>query len=122
MVSGVLSNEGVSDCHIVPVQDLHMPHLWAVHVQSQVPPFEVVYANDAVTMQVFKEKGFNVKPVPLSKRSDLSGTEIRRKIAQGMPWRELVPEAVLRIIDEIQGEERIQTLSKLDIIEMGNSG
>ena len=39
-----------------------------------------------------------------------SGTEIRRRMIAGEPWRDLVPKDVAEVIDEIGGVERLKDL------------
>ncbi|HET7323697.1 MAG TPA: nicotinate-nucleotide adenylyltransferase, partial [Halococcus sp.] len=47
-------------------------------------------------------------------REKLEGTEIRERMIEDDDWEELVPEAVVDIITEIDGIERIQRISDTD--------
>ncbi|RLF62004.1 MAG: nicotinamide-nucleotide adenylyltransferase, partial [Thermoplasmata archaeon] len=49
---------------------------------------------------------------PLFEREKYSGTEIRRRMAEGKEWQNLVPDAVAKIIKELDGEERVKRLYK----------
>jgi len=76
-----------------------------------VPPFKTVYTNNPLTRRLFEEAGFEVRQSPLYNRSVFSGTEIRRRILADEEWRELVPDAVAQIIDDIDGVGRIKEIS-----------
>jgi nicotinamide-nucleotide adenylyltransferase len=44
-------------------------------------------------------------------RATHSGTEIRRRMLAGEPWEELVPRAVVKVISEIDGVERLRRIA-----------
>ena len=44
-------------------------------------------------------------------REVYSGTEIRKRMASGQAWKDLVPPAVVKVIDEIDGVGRIKALT-----------
>ena len=43
-----------------------------------------------------------------------SGTEIRRRMLKGEPWQNLVPDSVCKVIEEIDGVERIREIARDD--------
>ena len=43
-----------------------------------------------------------------------SGTEIRRRMLTSEPWESLVPDAVARVISEIDGVERLRQITMDD--------
>jgi nicotinamide-nucleotide adenylyltransferase len=47
-------------------------------------------------------------------RDVLEGTELRERMISGADWQSLVPDPVVRVIDEIGGIERIQRVSDTD--------
>jgi nicotinamide-nucleotide adenylyltransferase len=47
-------------------------------------------------------------------RDTLSGTEIRRRILAGEPWKKLVPPAVVQVLKEIDGEKRLRQIAMDD--------
>jgi len=71
-----------------------------------------------LTRRLLIEAGYNVKEIPLHKRSKFEATEIRRRILKGEDWSELVPTPVYRIVNEIDGENRIRDLSKSDSLRV----
>ncbi len=56
--------------------------------------------------------GFKVESFVLKERPLINATEIRRRIINNENWEELVPKAVVKIIKEINGVERIKELNK----------
>jgi len=78
------------------------------HVVNLVPPFDLVFANSPLIQELFREKGYHVESTKLYLREHCSGTELRRKIAEGEEWKEFVPDEVYRFIREIDGEKRVR--------------
>jgi len=111
MVSRSLRDDGLQDVSIVPIMDINRYAVWASHVVSLVPPFQVVYSNNPLTRRLFSEAGFEVRTSPMFNREAYSGTEIRRRMSAGDSWTHLVPKAVAEVVREIKGVERMRDLS-----------
>ncbi len=111
MISRALVKEGIENYHLVAVEDLHRYAVWVSHVTSQVPKFDVVYAHNPLSLRLFKEGGYKVVELELYEPDKYSGTEIRRRMIVGERWRDLVPEAVAELVDEINGVERLKDLA-----------
>ena len=103
---------------LIPIADAPSHRTWVSYVESQTPRFEVVYSNQALTSRLLVEAGYEVKEIPLHKRSKYEATEIRRRILKGEDWSDLVPVPVYRIVCEIDGETRIRDLSKSDSLRI----
>lgn len=110
MISRVLIAEGIDNYHLITIEDLHRYAAWVSHVVSQAPKFDVVYAHNPLSVRLFKEAGFKVVELELYEPEKYSGTEIRRRMMAGEEWRNLVPKAVVELIDEIDGVERLKDL------------
>jgi nicotinamide-nucleotide adenylyltransferase len=106
-----LEKSKISNYRIVLIPDIHNPPKWVAHVLSIVNDFDVVLTTNALTKRLFKEKGFTVKETPIFDRNNYSGKEIRRRIAHGEQWEDLVPEPVTQIITDIDGVHRIKDLA-----------
>ena len=114
MISKSLEDEGIHNYFLVPIEDIHRNAVWVSHVESVVPPFDVIVANNPLTRVLFEEKGYQVEVPPLYDRKKYSGTEIRKRMIDGSDWEELVPDAVVRVIKEIDGVRRIRILAEGD--------
>ncbi len=116
MIKQALEEEGILPrCWIIPVPDVQVHMLWVAQVVGHTPRFDVVYSNEPLTRRLFLEDGrFQVKGVPFHERETFSATEIRKRMLRGENWKELVPEGVARLIEEISGVERLRDLTKTD--------
>ncbi len=106
--------------YVIPIPDIYRNAIWVSHVVSMTPPFSMVYSNNPLVSRLFTENGHEVKYSPMYNREEYSGTEIRRRMLAGESWKKLVPKAVVEVIDEIKGVERLKAVSKKgDIDEDG---
>ncbi len=108
MVKRALEADGIDDFHIVPIPDTHVHSIWVSHVVSLVPKFDVVYTNSPLVVRLFRERGFEVRELPLFKREAFAGTQIRKRIYEGGEWTSLLPKEVAAYILEIDGPQRIR--------------
>ncbi len=112
MILRALRDEGI-EAHIIPVPDIEYNGVWASHVMSLCPPFDMVLSNNPLTIELFSPYK-RVMETSMFSRKEYSGKEIRRRMIEGEPWEELVPNAVAEYIKEIGGDERISYLSRTD--------
>lgn len=120
MVSQSLAEADVdpSRYYIIPMEDINFNAIWVSHVKMMTPPFSIVYSGNSLVKQLFGEENFIVKQPPLYDRMHLSGTEVRKRIMEDSNWQELVPDATVNIINEINGVERIKNLSVKELSEI----
>ena len=100
--------------YVVPIEDLDRNSVWASHVQSMSPAFDVAYSNNPLVVRLFEEAGVEVRRSPMFRREVLEGTELRERMLAGEEWRSLVPEPVAAVIEECGGVERIQQVDESD--------
>jgi nicotinamide-nucleotide adenylyltransferase len=98
----------------VPIEDLDRNAVWVSHVRSMSPAFDIAYSNNPLVIQLFSEAGVEVRQSPMFEREKLEGTEIRERMIDDENWEELVPNAVVDIVEEINGIERLQRVSGTD--------
>ncbi len=91
----------------VPVRDINRYSVWVSHVTSLVPPFDVVFSNNPLTIKLFKEASVEVRSTKLVERNRFSGTHIRKVMLERGDWSELVPDPVREYILEIDGVSRM---------------
>jgi len=99
---------------IIPIADAPAHRVWVSAVESQTPRFDMVYSNQSLTRRLLIEAGYNVKYIEMYERGKYEATEIRRRILEAEDWSDLVPPEVYRIVQEIDGENRIRDLAKSD--------
>ena len=113
MVTKALSEFDLTT-YVVPIEDLDRNSVWVSHVQSMSPSFDVAYSNNPLVIQLFEEAGVEVRQSPMFNREVLEGTEVRQRMIKGRNWEGLVPDAVVEVVEEIGGIERIQRVSETD--------
>nr|WP_294998463.1 nicotinamide-nucleotide adenylyltransferase [uncultured Methanobrevibacter sp.] len=120
MMSQALADSGIdpSRYYIIPMQDINFNAVWVSHVKMLTPPFSIVYSGNPLVKQLFKEEGFEVRQPHLYDRLHLSGSEVRRRILNDENWKELVPNATVDLINEINGVERIKNLSQKEVSDI----
>jgi nicotinamide-nucleotide adenylyltransferase len=113
MIDLAMREAGITRARTVTIPDIHNHAIWAGYVVSLCPPFDVVVAHNPVTLELFREEGFEVREVPLHSRSRYSGTRVRRLMAAGDGrWEGLVPPAVARYISDIDGDGRMRRMAE----------
>ena len=110
MITRALSSIG-RPFYVLPIEDIQRNALWVAHVRSMTPPFDLCYSSNPLVMQLFKEAGIRVQSPEMYEREILSGTEIRRRMLNHEPWKNLVPPEVIQVLDEIDGVGRLRQIS-----------
>ncbi|MFA5862424.1 MAG: nicotinamide-nucleotide adenylyltransferase [Candidatus Thermoplasmatota archaeon] len=115
MISAALRDAGIANVIVVPIPDVGRNSVWVAHVVSLVPRFRIAYTNNPLPARLFREAGFEVQPVPFHGRDRFEGTKVREAIARDeRGWRHLLPDAVARVIIDVDGPERIRELLQPD--------
>ena len=83
---------------------------WTYHVDSIVPPYDMVFSNDEFTLTLYKKRRKNVFEVPLLRRDIISGTNIREMIITGKDWQDLVPEGTRQVLLKIDAKNRLSKI------------
>ena len=118
MIKESLDADGQADVRrilIIPVPDIDVHSLWTHQVDMLVPKYDVVFANDLFTLMLFHEQGIKAIEAPLYRRNEMRATEIRKRMAAEENWEDLVPKSVSKVIKEINGIERIRSISQKDM-------
>jgi nicotinamide-nucleotide adenylyltransferase len=100
--------------YVIPIEDIQRNALWVAHVRSMTPPFDLCYSSNPLVVQLFKEAGIRVQSPSMYERETHSGTEIRHRILTNRPWKNLVPPAVVQVIKEIDGVNRLRQIAQDD--------
>ena len=101
---------------IIPIPDAPAHRVWVSQVESQTPRFDVVYSNQSLTRRLLIEAGYKVKKIEMYERGKFEATEIRRRMLKSEDWKDLVPPQVYKIVQEIDGENRVKDLARSDSI------
>lgn len=116
MIKDSLNVDPKIDCKktlIIPIPDTNVHSTWTHSVDILVPQYDAVFTNNAFTGYLFSQRNIAVKEPKLINRNDLSGTEIRRRMVKDIKWVHLVTEQTLKVIERINGVERVKKISNL---------
>ena len=100
--------------YVVPIEDLDRNSVWVSHVRSMTPRFDVAYSNNPLVVRLFEEAGVEVRQSPMFRRDVLEGAELRERMVRDDDWERLVPDAVVDVIREINGVDRIRRVAETD--------
>ena len=100
--------------YAVPIEDLNRNSVWVGHVQSMSPRFDVAFSNNPLVVRLFREAGIEVRQSPMYQREAFEGTEVRERMAADGDWEALVPAAVVEVVEEIDGVDRLRQISESD--------
>ena len=104
---------------IIPANDVKDNGLWVAHITRLVPKFDIVYTNNPLTEHLFSLTEKEVRRPPLYERKDYNAIHIRDLMKQDKKeWKELVPKAAVKVIKEIEGVKRVQTVNSSDKLRM----
>jgi nicotinamide-nucleotide adenylyltransferase len=107
MIISSLAAEERARVHIIPVRDVNRYSVWVNHVESYVPPFDIVFSNSNLTRSLFREAGYEVSRTKAYNPRTYSATAIRTRIASGQKWKHLVPREVGTMLDGLDARRRL---------------
>lgn len=110
MILSSLDKTDLERVQIYYIPDVNDHAKWTHHVDSIVPSYDVVFSNDDFTQDLYRKRQIRVVAVPLKQRENLSGTDIREKIASNQRWDDLVPEGTKKILLRINAGDRLKNL------------
>lgn len=96
----------------VPTMSVYVGN--AFYILNLVPKIKAIITRNPIIAQVFRDAGLEVLIPPDFNREKFRGTTIRRMMLNGEDWQECVPKAVVRIIESINGVERLRRANARD--------
>ena len=114
MIEATLKEAGISKNRysLIPIPDIHDDAKWPAHVRKLVKKdFDAVWTGRPIVKKLF-EKYDDAKVVRLIRWKQISATRVRGKMIAGdEKWKELVPKAVAKVVEEIGGVERVRGMT-----------
>ncbi len=105
----------IKQFYIMAIPDSNRNSIWPAHAIDLVPPFEVIFTNNPLVQELFSNlSNKEIRSIPLIKRENLSGKEIRKRMVEGKEWQSLVPEVIVPLIDKYHGVERLKKIVQDD--------
>ena len=100
----------VSRIKIFNIPDVDNHEKWTFEIDQIVPKYDVVFTNDEFTKTLFEKRQINVIHVILKDREKFSGTNVRQLILDDKNWQDLVPQGTRKVLDKINGADRLKNL------------
>ena len=97
---------------IIPVPDITIHALWTHNVDLLVPSYDIIFTNDPFTISLFQQRKKKIIQPLLFERQKFSGTRIRYNMFKKENWKDLVHFETAKVIEEINGIERLNLLWK----------
>jgi len=108
MIRRCLGKDKLARTIMIPIPDVNRFAIWVSHVESFVPPFELVFTNNPLTRSLFEEKDYKVTPMKMYDRSRYAGTVIRERMLNGEKWDDLIPQQIRGYLKKLDGASRIK--------------
>ncbi len=106
MITGALDEGGVG-AEIVTIPDTGNHALWVELVRRTCPKFERVVSGNEFVRYLFSERGFEVGEPKFFEKEKYNGTKIRKLMADGGNWKEMVPKGVAKVVERV-GRDRLR--------------
>jgi nicotinamide-nucleotide adenylyltransferase len=102
----------LSKVYVVPILNLENNAIWVQHLKSMLPKFNSIYSGNKFVQELLSSdsEAFNVQTPHFYDARNCNGTNIRMNIVMDKEWKQYVPDAVYRIISELDGIHRIKVL------------
>lgn len=116
MIQESLKEAGIdaSRCFIIPLENQFNIATWHAYLESILPRFDIVISGNEYVSMLLKRRGVEVVRPRFLDRTRFNASRVRRMMASGEPWEDLVPPAVARIIREMDGVNRLKVISESD--------
>ncbi len=104
MIREVLIEEGIplERSLIIPFP-VHSPEIWRHYLPPNVVHYLRVFSVwEQAKVDRLRQQGYTAEVLDEGVPKAVEGTEVRRRMASGEDWEELVPPAVARVISRIQ--------------------
>jgi len=98
--------------YILPILNLENNAIWVQHLKSMLPKFDSIYSGNKLVQELLSHDSETLRihaPV-FHNKNECNGTNIRMNIVMNKEWKNFVPNAVYKLILDLDGVERIKVL------------
>jgi nicotinamide-nucleotide adenylyltransferase len=108
------SEINLSRCFIVAIENQFNIATWSSFLKSALPHFDKVYSGNDYVKMLLVDSSIDVITPKFLERSQYNASHIRQMIISDDNWQILVPEAVAKFLQKINGKKRLEIISKSD--------
>lgn len=108
----VESKIDLSRVYILPILNLENNAIWVQHLKCMLPKFDSIYSGNKFVQELLSHSSetFGIHAPVFHNKNECNGTNIRMNIVMNKEWRNFVPNAVYKIISDLDGVKRIKIL------------
>ncbi len=102
----------LSKVYVVPILNSENNAIWVQHLKSMLPKFNSIYSGNKFVQELLSSgsETFDIQKPLFYDSSNCNGTNIRMNIVMNTEWKQYVPDAVYRVISDVNGVHRIKVL------------
>jgi nicotinamide-nucleotide adenylyltransferase len=116
-----LTLQGRTNCELIAVDDFDDGPRWRDYVHGLFGPLDAFVSDNPYVSQLMREPYAVIRPihlVPPEQRLPLDGTQVRRAMARGQAWQQLVPPSVAEYIQTNGLDQRFRREFGLQTLAM----
>jgi len=104
----------LSKCYIIPLANDENNARWVAYLRSMAPPFDAIYSGNEFVKHLAHSQDVAIRSPRFAKKEEYNGTAVRRLMLAGGQWKKLVPPAVAKVIEQVNGIKRMKVLAGSD--------
>jgi nicotinamide-nucleotide adenylyltransferase len=112
MLKKSLNKNKINNFSIFGLEDKNSDSVWVKELKTRAGNFDMCYTNNERIIAIFLKNRISIKKIGPFKRKDVSGTIIRKLIAEDKDVKSLLPNETIRVLKKIDGFKRIINIEK----------
>ncbi len=112
MLKRSLNKNRINNFSIFGLEDKNSDLVWVRELKNNVGNFDMCYTNNERIIAIFLKNGIPAKKIGPFGRKDVSGTIIRKLIAEEKDVKDLLPNETFKVLRKIDGFKRIINIEK----------
>ena len=108
------SDIDLSRCFIVAIENQFNVATWASYLKAALPYFDKIYSGNEYVKMLLEDFAIDVVSPKFLDKKQYNATRIRLMIISCDNWQNLVPNAVVKFLQKINGRKRLDVISQSD--------
>ena len=108
------SDVDLTRCFVIGIENQFNIATWSSFLKSALPHFDKVYSGNDYVKMLLADSSIDVIIPKFLERSQYNASHIRQMIISDDNWQSLVPGAVAKFLQKINGKKRLEIISKSD--------
>ena len=108
------SEINLSRCFIVAIENQFNIATWSSFLKSALPHFDKVYSGNEYVKMLLADSSIDVIEPKFLDKPQYNASHIRQMMISDNNWQALVPGAVVKFLQKINGKKRLEVIAKSD--------